>query len=76
MVLKQLVQILSEDHAGRNDHDIFLMLHLDIIHVLIESIDVGVVNSVQLLLCREEKLDSAALGVDVVVTACADVGCQ
>ena len=73
VALKEGVIILLEDHAAGSDHNVFLRLSLDVLKVLIHSTDVGVVDVVYLLLCRRKDLQSAALGVDVVVTACSDM---
>ena len=73
VALKEGVIVLFEDHAAGNDHNVLLGLSLDVLKVLIHSPDVGVVDVVYLLLCRRKDLQSAALGVDVVVTACSDM---
>ena len=73
VALKEGVIVLFEDHAAGNDHNVLLGLSLDVFKVLIHSPDVGVVDGVYLLLCRRKDLQSAALGVDVVVTACSDM---
>jgi hypothetical protein len=73
VALKEGVIVLFEDHAAGSDHNVFLRLSLDVLKVLIHSPDVGVVDVVYLLLCRRKDLQSAALGVDVVVTARSDM---
>ena len=71
--LKESIVVLLEDHAAGSDHNVLLGLSLDVLKVLIHCPDVGVVDGVYLLLGGRKKLESPALGVDVVVTACSDV---
>jgi hypothetical protein len=76
VALKKSIIILLEYHAAGSDHNVFLRLSLDILKVLVHSLDVGVVDRVYFLLRGKKKLDSSALGIDVVVTACSDVSDQ
>jgi hypothetical protein len=73
VVLKKLVIVLLEDHAAGSDHNVLLGLSLDVLKVLVQRLDVGVVDAVQFLLRGHKELKSAALGVDVVVTSGSDV---
>ena len=76
MILEELIIILGKDHAAGSDHNILTALTADIVNVREESIDVGVVDRVDHVLIGDDDLDPAALGVDVVMTAGADVGDQ
>jgi hypothetical protein len=73
VALQKGVEVLFEDHAAGSDHNVILRLSLDILKVLIQRLDVGVVNAVHFLLSGHKELHSAALGVDVILTASSDV---
>ena len=76
MILEELIVILCKDHAARSDHDILAALTADVVDVREEGIDICVVDRVDHVLIGDDDLDSAALGVDVVMTAGADVSDQ
>ena len=76
VLLKKLIIVLCKYHAAGSDHDIILGLTADIVDVREQCVDICVVDGIDQLFVGNDDLDSAALGVDVVVTAGADVGYQ
>ena len=76
VLLKELIVVLCKYHAAGSDHDIFLGLTADIVDIREQRIDICVVDRIDQFLIGNDDLDSAALGVDVVVTAGADMRYQ
>ena len=76
MLVKKSSIILSEYHVRRNDYYIVSFYALDNALIEEEGSDICVVDLIYFFLIREEQGNFAALAVDTVMTACANMLCK
>ena len=76
MLPEQFTVILLKYHISGSDNHIRLMSKLDLIHVVSEGTDIGIVDLVDLRVLVKEKLQLSSLGIDIVCAARAKMLCE